>query len=120
MGVYIKGMEMPTRCAECWLMDGEDSWCTACRGRHLGPEYRYGIKDRPGWCPLVPVPPHGRLIDADALMKEFEKAQRRMEQHGQEYSCSFLSSSREISTEWYCVEDMLENAPTVIEAEEGE
>lgn len=77
-----------------------------------------------GWQTLrnaaVPVPPHGRLIDADALMHEFEKAQRTMEQHGQEYSCSFMSSSQELSTEWYCVEDMLENAPTVIEAEEGE
>lgn len=47
------------------------------------------------------------------------KAQRTMAQHGQEYSCSFLSSSQELSTEWYCVEDMLENAPTII-AEEGE
>lgn len=71
----------------------------------------------------VPKSPHGRLIDADALMSEFEKAQRTMEQHGQEYSCSFLSSSQELSTEWYCVEDMLENAPTIIPAdpaEEGE
>lgn len=54
----------------------------------------------------------------DALMQEFDKAQRTMQQHGQEYSCSFMSSSQEISTEWYCVEDMLENAPTIIEAEE--
>lgn len=66
------------------------------------------------------LPPHGRLIDADALMHEFEKSQRTMAQHGREYSCSFMSSSQEISTEWYCVEDMLENAPTIIEAEEGE
>ena len=64
------------------------------------------------------IQPHGRLIDADALMQEFDKAQRTMQQHGQEYSCSFMSSSQEISTEWYCVEDMLENAPTIIEAEE--
>ena len=75
MSILIKGMEMPTRCAECWLMDGEDSWCTACRGRHLGPEYRYGIKDRPGWCPLVPVPPHGRLGDlAELKAKQQEDA----------------------------------------------
>lgn len=66
------------------------------------------------------VPAHGRLIDADALMQEFDKAQRTMQQHGQEYSCSFMSSSQEISTEWYCVEDMVENAPTIIPAEEGE
>lgn len=67
----------------------------------------------------VPKTSHGRLIDADALMHEFEKAQRTMEQHGQEYSCSFMSSSQELSTEWYCVEDMVENAPTILEAEEG-
>ncbi len=24
------------------------------------------FEGRPNWCPLVPVPPHGRLIDADA------------------------------------------------------
>ena len=71
-------------------------------------------------CPLIPVPPHGDLIERDALMKEFEKAQRTMEKHGREYSCSFMSSSQEISTEWYCVEDMLENAPTILPAEEGE
>ena len=47
MDIMVKGMEMPTRCEDCWLMDGEDSRCTACRGRHLYPEYRYGIKDRP-------------------------------------------------------------------------
>lgn len=27
---------------------------------------------RPSWCPLVPVPEHGRLIDADALMANAE------------------------------------------------
>ena len=25
---------------------------------------------RPSWCPLFPVPDHGRLIDADALAEE--------------------------------------------------
>lgn len=67
MGIYIKGMEMPMRCADCWLMDGEDHWCCAMRGKPLESNYYYGIKDRPDWCPLIEVPPHGRLIDADAL-----------------------------------------------------
>ena len=115
MSILIKGMEMPKSCGYCPLRhearDGDECYLGASLTEY---------QKRPEDCPLVPVPPHGRLIDADALMKEFEKAQRTMEQHGQEYSCSFLSSSREISTEWYCVEDMLENAPTVIEAEEGE
>lgn len=99
MSILIKGMEMPKNCLECPLVV-----CLSVESD----------------CPLVPVPPHGRLIDADALMHEFDKAQRTMEQHGREYSCSFLSSSQEISTEWYCVEDMVENAPTIIPAEEVE
>jgi len=107
MGVYIKGFPLPNNCGACPL---RLAWCRE----------RIYMVTRPERCPLVPVPPHGRLIDADALMNEFEKAQRTMQQHGQEYSCSFLSSSQELSTEWYCVEDMLENAPTVLEAEEGE
>ena len=54
MGVYIKGMEMPTCCAGCCL----DRFC---KHWDIVP-YRH--ED----CPLVPVPtPHGRLIDADAL-----------------------------------------------------
>lgn len=129
MDILIKGMTMPESCAKCPLLSN----CSECEGIHnwcmpLGVDNGYTdypendltpTDKRRDDCPLVPVPSHGRLIDADALMKEFENAQRTMEQHGQEYSCSFLSSSQEISTEWYCVEDMLDNAPTVIEAEEG-
>ena len=63
--ILIRGMEMPDRCSNCWLMDGEDSWCCATRGRHLDPEYRYGIKDKPDFCPLAELPPHGDLIDLD-------------------------------------------------------
>lgn len=126
MGVYIKNMEMPTSCEKCPFLDYEEGFCFASGVKGKNGWYEFtlcpcGIKGgRHDDCPLVPVPPHGRLIDADALMHEFEKAQRTMEQHGQEYSCSFMSSSQELSTEWYCVEDMVENAPTIIPAEEGE
>ena len=37
-------------------MDGADSWCCASRGKHLDGDYRYGIKDRPDWCPLGETP----------------------------------------------------------------
>ena len=122
MGVYIRGMEMPRSCRQCSLylqsMDSERNVYENCAV--TAKSYNWGLTTRPSDCPLVPVPPHGDLIERDALMKEFEKAQRTMEQHGREYSCSFMSSSQEISTEWYCVEDMLDNAPTIIPAEEGE
>jgi len=106
MSVLIKGMEMPTSCAECWLMDGEDSWCCACRGRHLYPEYRYGIKDRPEWCPLVPDPPHGRLIDAEDLFRKIKA------------ECNPYGNQTIGYEDGLKVLRMIENSPTIIPAEE--
>lgn len=70
-GIYIPGMEMPTRCFACPLCD------TDCCGISKGPYIEYREVDievanngRPDWCPLVPVPDHGRLIDADAFIKQ--------------------------------------------------
>lgn len=77
MSVLIKGMEMPDSCEKCPFLDYEQGFCFAS-----------GEKEKSGWyvsslysgspefntmrnpkCPLVEVPtPHGRLIDADALM----------------------------------------------------
>ena len=53
MSVLIKGMEMPTSCDDCFL---PLRYCP------------YAMKPN-GKCPLVPVPPHGRLIDADEFLK---------------------------------------------------
>lgn len=44
MGVYIKGMEMPKTCDDCFL---PLRYCP------------YAMKPN-GECPLIPVPPHGR------------------------------------------------------------
>lgn len=54
-----------------------------------------------------------RLINADALMARFQREQNAMYEHGREYSCSFLNSAQEISTEWFVVEELLENSPTI-------
>ena len=126
MSILIKGMDMPKNCYGClffkqvdyWNKDDEADILSKCK--RTGEFTWESVNGYLPNCPLAHFQPHGRLIDADALMHEFEKAQRTMEQHGQEYSCSFMSSSQELSTEWYCVEDMLENAPTIIPAEEGE
>lgn len=64
MGVYIKGMEMPKQCYDCYLvamdMDSGKLYC-----KHLNED----IEDWSGIlssCPLVEVKtPHGKLIDAD-------------------------------------------------------
>ena len=125
-GIYIPGMEMPTSCRNCFVRLrawGAFPACDVAENYEVGRDLvldGYTYKKVPDGCPLIPVPDHGRLIDADALMKEFEKAENTMAKHGQEYSCSFLSSSQEISTEWYCVEDMLDNAPTIIPADKEE
>ena len=68
MSVLIKGMEMPKNCDECEL-------CT-CYVREDGTEENYRcvitfypiheFDERHEYCPLVEIPPHGRLIDADA------------------------------------------------------
>ena len=54
-----------------------------------------------------------RLIDADALITDCQLAQKQADRHGREFASAFYSDGGEISTEWWCVEDMIENAPTV-------
>ena len=60
MSVYIKGMEMPTACRECFVA------CKAYQSQTGILENLFTDAIR-GDCPLIPVPDHGRLIDADAL-----------------------------------------------------
>lgn len=102
MSVLIKGMEMPTSCDKCPFLDYEEGFCFASGVKHESGWYELtlcpgGIKDgRHNDCPLVEVPKHGRLIDADALT-------------GKAYMDGKLM----------CVEmDDIEEAPTIIEAEE--
>lgn len=56
---------------------------------------------------------HGRLIDADALIADCQLAQKQADRHGREFANAFYSGGGSISTEWWCVEDMIENAPTI-------
>ena len=67
MSVLIKGMEMPKTCRNCRLSTviafDKPPLCDA-----LVEYMSYGDWEakRLDNCPLVPVPKHGRLIDADA------------------------------------------------------
>lgn len=71
-GVYIN-MEMPSGCDDCYFC-GEMGICSVLVATHINSgivgEYRYSEFERPPFCPLVPVPDHGRLVDADALSEE--------------------------------------------------
>ena len=54
------------------------------------------------------------LISRAALLKECAECQKtdpRFEERG--WANHFLNEAGEPSTEWYCVEDMIENAPAV-------
>ena len=68
MSVLIKGMEMPDNCGACPL---ETDYGT-CGYYSLFVEAGHDseIWKRRDDCPLVEVPPHGRLIDADALTQD--------------------------------------------------
>ena len=69
MSILIKGMEMPPNCYECPLMlsvfvfEGDSDICSITEGGCTA-------ESRPPHCPLTEIPPHGDLIDRDALMKD--------------------------------------------------
>ena len=72
MSVLIKGMEMPASCGDCPI---GDALCFSLMPGVSWEEYTtaVGTNRRHSDCPLVPVPPHGRLIDADELgLTDFE------------------------------------------------
>ena len=70
MSVLIKGMEMPTSCDNCWALDDYGDY-PRCRITEEQRGYNFPIREkRMDNCPLAPVPPHGRLIDADALYED--------------------------------------------------
>lgn len=116
MSILIKGMEMPTSCSGCPMLDWDLDYikCKAT-GRHFKvKEEPFGAR-RVDDCPLVPVPPHGDLIDRDALMKILSKVidinasiEQRNEATDQERRCLW----------WF--EQQIGIAPTIIPAEEGE
>lgn len=89
-GIYIKGMEMPESCRDCGI-EQEGFWCGALDGYQ---NTRCFANERREDCPLISVPDHGRLIDADALLKKCDDGDDVM----------FI---------W-----ALEDAPTIIPAEE--
>ena len=93
MSVLIKGFPLPNNCGACPL---RLAWCRE----------RIYMVNRPERCPLIPVPPHGRLIDADALKDTLD------------YYIREAGWSDEINEALTWVRDeFIDHEPTVIEAE---
>ena len=70
MGVYIKGMKKPEKCLACPMLNYED-WCVLQEWTPEKDYTNYTWEDMRKNCPLVEVEePHGRLIDADKIVKD--------------------------------------------------
>ena len=65
MSVIVKGMEMPESCYRC-PMANDDFYLCGATEKYLENDSE---ERRPDWCPLIELPPHGRLIDADELVR---------------------------------------------------
>ena len=70
MSVLVKGMEMPKSCDKCPIMVFEDTNCAPelfCGCPIVFKAHPQGVGHRPDYCPLIEIPPHGDLIDKQAL-----------------------------------------------------
>lgn len=98
MSLLIKGMDMPKNCYYCRF--NYDNLCHALRL-----SFSYIRENDNISCPLSGIPTsHGRLIDADRMLAVFKSACPK------EYRGYLFEGI--ITT--------IENAPTIIEAEDGE
>ena len=106
MGIYIKDIDMPKEPDEMIELaifgDGKtlktgESWRSPVDGKCY-----YGPSEDMNTYSAFAVPPHGRLIDADALFEAMER------------TGWYNNADRDIA------EDIVLCAPTVIPAEEGE
>lgn len=117
MGIYIKGMEMPTKCFNCPLAQGYDMPinCSLMPGvPKLYSDFDIAVKNetKPDWCPLIPAPDHGRLVDANALMLKIHE-------YIEEYAGVDEDGMHDLK--WCAMKEAemaIDNAPTIIPATE--
>lgn len=105
MSILIKDMEMPTTCFYCPLsvLSGERLFCEVTKDEVVRAK-------RPSDCPLVPVPPHGRLIDADTMITSIKRQTGFCKIMGDD-----LATIAEVLEKGFLQE--IENAPTIIPAD---
>ena len=106
MSILINGMEMPNNCPSCPFL--VKNWYDAefrclVRKEYVKVNLNTGFDDD---CPLVSVPMHGRLIDADAINYTMLYKEDWMNRAGVEAPAVWKKD--------------IDAAPTVIEATESE
>ena len=110
--IIIRGGKMPSMCAECDSIRRVSKHDYVCNitGDSIDGE-GFALYKRQHWCPLSEVPPHGRLIDADALSRDFPIRRDRYDrEHGDEHFINGIET----------VIEYVEYMPTILEANEAE
>ena len=107
MSIIVKGVKMPRDCPVCPLAH----WNKLDRFTGCELKKRYFDKEdmetrgRPSFCPLVEIPPHGRLVDADVLNDMINR--------------SYPMTDRvDVHNGYGICQEMIKQLPTIIEAEE--
>ena len=94
MSILTPG-KMPPSCEVCpcaYYTEGvHHDYCQA-----VGYDTQLPDEGRPDWCPLIELPPHGRLIDADALRSNMYDS---------------------LTKQFYINQKQIEVAPTIIPAD---
>ena len=112
MGFFIPGMARPKDCDECWkkyhgfgMVEHDEEWgtfyCKLAKCFCVDPRLK---------CPLVPVPPHGRLGDLDAFAERMEELQKQA-----------MTDGFDLGAFWYSAfVQHIKLAPTIIPADPAE
>lgn len=120
MSVLIKGMEKPQMCDVCEFclrdISGYDWCCLPMTRERNKPIDEPGM--RPSWCPLVEVPPHGRLVDADELREIMAKTLDALLQRAR--NGAFGGKEMHILSAFYMLFEMINDAETIIDEEDEE
>lgn len=104
-GIYIPGKKIPVHCGRCSVkLDPENRQCVA--DGHVFEETLGKLTVRRDTnCPLVSVPPHGRLGDLDELKERVTKH-------------LYASNHGSMAEAYFSVLiDLIDTAPTIIPAE---
>ena len=106
MGIYIKGMEMPKDIEPGLVIEFADG----IDGKRYARLWHYRHGGLTEWLEAIPVPPHGRLIDADALCMKLKMM----------YAKAFGEGNTAYHAAYRSLERVVSHEPTIIPAEEGE
>ena len=102
MSILIKGMEMPKDIEPELVIEFADG----IDGKRYARLYHYRHGGLTEWLEAIPVPPHGRLIDADALLESIKEAKKKQPEISDVYD-----------EDYFAVAEWVAYAPTIIESE---